>query len=157
MLSIGTLILVGLYGCTGKEAGAVIADENTGKKIQSINLFPKELFAYDNTGKLSFDEAFTQSTHVIRAAYLKQIDNSNTRSVKPFYIYQVNEGSLNKPLDTSKNKFPLLFLSKQELFKGKELRDSIYLFLVPLQGYQVLHENISIEYEWVDEAPFLIR
>ena len=157
MLCIGTLILIGLHSCTSKEAGAVIADENARRKTQSINLFPKESFVYDNTGKLSLDEAFTQSTHVIRTAYLKQIDNSNGRSVKPFYIYQVYEGSFNKPLDTSKNKFPLLFLSKQELFKGKELRDSIYLFLVPLQGYQVLQENIGINYEWVDEAPFLKR
>ena len=157
MLSIGTLILRGVHSCTGKEAGAVIADETSGRKTQAINLFPKELFAYDNTGKLSLDEAFTQSTHVVRTAYLKQIDNSNGRSVKPFYIYQAYEGSFNKPLDTSRNKFPLIFLSKQELFKGKVLRDSVYLFLAPLQGYKVLQENIGIEYEWVDEAPFLRR
>lgn len=154
MLSIGILILQGLHGCTGKESGAIITDDS-GRRTQAINLFPKELFAYDNTGKLSLDEAFAQSRQVIRTAYVKQIDNSNSRSRMPFYIYQVDEGSFEKLVSTGKSKFPVLFLSKQELFKGKILRDSVYLFLVPLQQYQMLQENIGIKYEWVDEAPFL--
>ena len=155
MLSAGALILAGLHGCAGTESGAVISDETTGRNAQTINLFPEKSFAYDNTGKLSLDEAFIQSQKVIRTAHLKQIDNSNERSVQPFYVYQVDGGRFEKPADTSTNRFPLLFLSRQELFKGKVLQDSVYLFLAPLQQYRVLQETIGIQYEWVDEAPFL--
>jgi hypothetical protein len=156
MLGISALILGGLHSCTGTES-AVISNENIGRNAQAINLFPEQSFAYDNTGKLSLNEAFKQSGYVIRTAHLKQIENSNGRSIKPFYIYQVNEGSFNKSLDTTKNKFPVLFLSRKELFKGKVLQDSVYLFLAPLQQYHVLQENIGIAYEWIDAAPFIGR
>ena len=156
MLSTGAFILVGLHGCTGTES-AVISNENIGRNVQTINLFPEQSFVYDNKGKLSLNEAFKQSGHVIRTAHLKQIENSNGRSVKPFFIYQVDEGSFDKSVDTTKNKFPVLFLSRQELFKGKVLQDSVYLFLAPLQQYHVLQENIGIQYEWIDAAPFIGR
>jgi hypothetical protein len=155
ILSIGSLILGGLYGCNSKGSGAVATDENIGRNTQTINLFPKESFVQGNTGKLSFDEAFVQSKLVIRTAYLKQIDNSNARGGNPFYVYQVNEGWFEKSVDDDRNKFPILFISERELFRGKILRDSVCLFLASLQQYQILQENISIKYEWVHGAPFL--
>ena len=154
ILSIG-MLLGGLIGCTDKESGAVIADENMRRETHAINLFPRELSTYNNIGKMSFDEAFVQSTLVIHAADLVQLDHSNSRSVKPFYIYQVDKGTFEKSANAKETKFPIFFLSREELFKGKLLGDSVYVFLAPLRQYQVLQHNAGITYKWVNEAPFL--
>lgn len=154
-LYIGIIILGAFFGCTDKESKIVIVNENTGRRNQKINLFNKELSVYDNTGKLSWDDAFAQSKQVVHTAYIKQIDYSNDRGVKSFYIYQIDEGSFVKSVDTHKIKFPILFLSNQELFKGKMLNDSVYLFLGPLHKYLLLQKNTNIKYEWIYEAPFL--
>ncbi|NAW50028.1 hypothetical protein GNY06_01005 [Elizabethkingia argentiflava] len=147
----------GLCSCSDKAPNTINAEENTGGKIQSFNLFPKDLLVYDNTGKLSLDQAFARSTQVIRTAEIKQIDHSNKRGVKDFYLYKVDRGKFEKSEERSKHKFPLLFLSEQQLFKGKRSQDSAYIFLVPLEQYKVLKKNINIQYKWLDEAPFLNR
>lgn len=155
ILIISMLILGELFSRISKESDA--PDGSTSRNMQPINLFPEESFKYDNTGKWSLDEAFEKSGQVIRTAHLKQVDNSSARGAKPFYIYQADEGSFEKPADTGKNKFPLLFLSRQELFKGKALKDSVYLFLAPVRHYEILRQNINIQYEWIEDAPFLVQ
>ena len=149
-------LIFGLYllqSCTDRRS-ATPARTIEHRKFYTIDLFQEQV-AYDNAGKMSPKEAFANSPRVIRTAHLKLVDYSNERGVKPFYIYQVDQGKFEKSGDARRSKFPVLFLSRQELFKGKVLRDSVYLFLGQLRQYQVLQLNAGIKYEWIDEAPFL--
>ena len=147
------IILTGiLQGCTSKEE-KISTERPQEMKVHTIDLFPQEGTIYDNAGKLSFDEAFQISKEVLYVASVKSVDSSNSRGVKPFYIYQATEGRFEKSSDAKKNKFPILFLAEQKLFKGKALNDSIYLFLEPLQQYELLRRNQGIKYKWVNNAP----
>lgn len=154
------LVLLSLGACNScrqDQSGDDFRNGHAVRTTQTFNLFPKESFGYDNKGKLSWDEAFLQSQHVVRTANLKQLDNANNRGAKPFYVYQVDAGSFEKLNASDKSKFPLLFLSKEQLFEGKVLRDSVYLFLAPIQKHQLLQNNMGVTYEWLTNSPFLIQ
>jgi hypothetical protein len=152
---IGFAVFTGIFqGCLDKETKKN-SEGLKEIKTYTVDLFPKESMIYDNTGKLSFDEAFEISKEVLYVASIIKVDSSDSRGVKPFYIYQATEGRFEKSSDVKKNKLPILFLSEQKLFKGKTLNDSIYLFLEPLQQYELLRKNQEIKYKWLQNAPFV--
>jgi hypothetical protein len=152
---VSLIILTGiLQGCTSKE-GKIGAENSQEIKVHTIDLFPQEGMIYDNTGKLSFDEAFQLSKEVLYVASIEKVDSSQTRGIKPFYIYKAAEGRFEKSVDTQKNKLLVLFLSEKNLFQGRILNDSMYLFLEPLQQYELLRKGLGIKYKWVNNAPFV--
>lgn len=126
-----------------------------GRQYNTINLFSGGHVVYDNSGKLTLQEAIASSKLVIRTDNLKLIDRSADRGIAPIYIYQVDGGSISKPADARKIRFPILLLSKDELYGGKALDDSVYVFLAPLRQYHILQKHIGIRYEWTAGAPLL--
>lgn len=150
---IGLVILVWiLQSCLDNETKIGVGD----MPVRTIDLFPQERTIHDTLEKLSLDQAFQISEEVLLVTYIKKIDSSHTRGVNPFYIYEVSAGSFEKSADTTKNRFPILFLSNQRLFKGNVSDDdSVYLFLQPIGQYYFLQQNMGIKYKWVNNAPFV--
>lgn len=150
---IGLVILVWtLQSCLDNKTKIGVGD----MPVRTIDLFPQERAIHDTLGKLSLDQAFQISEEVLLVTDIKKIDSSHTRGVNPFYIYEVSAGSFEKSADTTKNRFPILFLSNQRLFKGNASDDSVYLFLQPIQQqYHFLQQNMGIKYKWVNNAPFV--
>ena len=110
---------------------------------------------YDNTGKLSYDDAFERSKLVLKTANLIKTDSSVGRGAKTFYIYRVENGAIEKSEDIKKKIFPFQFMSEEDFFKGKNLQDSTILFLEPLLDFRFLKNNIGVKYRWIPNAPFL--
>lgn len=156
ILCCGIPLLGAFNSCTRKEAESGHAAGTGGRGTQPINLFPKDLMQYDNTDKLSWDEAYLKSTTVLHTGQLRKLANANDRALRPFYVYSVDAGSIDKTTPTEKSKFPLLFISKVELYEGTRFDDSVYLFLAPLRQYQMLENNLGARYEWVNNAPFIV-
>jgi len=156
-ISIGLIIFSGvIQGCSNHEKETSIGTTQ-GRMLHTINLFPKENIIYDNTGKLSLDEAFQLSKEVVYAVNIEKIDSSISRGVKPFYVYRATEGRFEKTTNVKKNKLPFLFISEQKLFQGKVSHDSTYLFLEPIQQYGLLRKKMDVKYQWVYAAPFIVH
>lgn len=153
-LVISVFGLLGVCSCTDDVQVRTVDDKNNRRNTQAINLFPEEDVVDYYVDRITREEAFIRSKLVIRSTNLKQISNSNTRSARPFYVYQVGDGSLEKSVGKEKLKLPLLFVSRRELFKGKILQDSVYLYLSPIKNYKILQKNRGIAFVWMDEAPF---
>jgi len=147
-----------LQSCQSKDKPDKLPEDISNRKFHRINLFSEErITEHNDTGKLSFDQAYESSKYVLFAAGIIKIDSSDTRGVHPFYIYKVNKGLVEKPADTNKLKFPVYFMSNESLFKGQSINDSVYLFLSPLEDYHILRKNTAVECKWVRDAPFIKR
>lgn len=143
-----------LQSCTNNKF-KFFDDRPNDRIVNVIDLFSaEEKVVYDDISKLTKKQAFELSELILHVPYLERVYSSNTRSAKPFYLYKISEGRIEKSTKSNKNKFPIFFISEKELFKGKILQDSVYLFLNSSQGYQVLLKNMNINYNWVDKAPF---
>ena len=151
----GLIILLCLLQACQSETDRDMTDN---RKFQRINLFSQDTeIVYDNTGKLSFEEAFQASEYVLLAADIIKIDSSATRGVRPFYVYRIDQGKIEKSKSSQKWKFPVYFVSEDRLFRGTYVTDSVYLFLSPLKDYAILKNNSPISYQWLYDAPFVGR
>lgn len=141
-------------GCSDKALNSNINEFQEGSK-NGVNLFPEERTVYNNTTKLSLEEAFKYSKEVLHVAHIEKVDSSQGRGAKQFYIYKAIDGRFEKSANKKKNKFPILFLSEQKLFKENTFTDSVYLFLEPIRHYVFLKKDLGIKYKWVNVAPFV--
>jgi hypothetical protein len=133
-------------------------DQNKGKYNYTVNLFPPEkVVQHNEAGELNFDEAFAESSIVIYAPSVRMVDSSYLRGVRLFYIYRAPLGKVKKNTGKYYKNNGVLFLSNKALFEGETTNDSVYLFLKPLEGYNILRYNLQIPYEWVAGAPLLTQ
>ncbi|MDR0792038.1 MAG: hypothetical protein LBE82_01925 [Chitinophagaceae bacterium] len=148
-----------MQSCTGDNEQLTTGQNKArGSYNRIVNLCPEQRVAHNEVGELNFDEAFAQSSIVIYAISIKKIDSSYVRGVRLFYLYRASAGMMKKPSEKKYYKNNrILFLSHKALFEGKTINDSVYLFLKPLEDYNILRSNIMVQYEWVPNAPFIMH
>lgn len=155
-LRIGSIAFIGIFfACESKHEPDSGTADGGNRKFYRINLFAEDKNELrDASRQLTFQEAMQASTHIFHTAAIQKVDSSATRGIPLFYIYKINEAQLDKGKNKKMLKYPIYFLAKEAFFTGKECKDSVYLFLVPLQDYHILQMNMDIRFGWLEHAPF---
>ncbi|WP_326984636.1 hypothetical protein VUJ46_08950 [Chryseobacterium sp. MYb264] len=123
------------------------------KKYQRPDEYKVDLFkderSENNAYVMSEDEAYDKSDMVLSTSDTKLIDSSSGRG-KPFFIYKIFSGDIEKTTRDSVVSFPLEIISTEKLNLKKE---PSYIFLEMLKGFRFIAEERKIKYQWVPGAP----
>lgn len=125
------------------------------KANRTYDLFAEPDEINDTQQSLSLEEAIHFSEEVIVVNHIEEIENSTERTGNAFYLYRINSGVSKKTEEDSEINFPLLFLSEQKLLHSNALKDSTYIFLTPLEEYDMLKSHSIIKYKWTENAPLI--
>ncbi len=130
----------------------------TTRRSQKINLFTDnndDANLSPKPTKLSYEQALQQCNIALLSSAITLIDSSDSsRSNTVIFIYKVNNGRLIKAAKGAKIHTPVYFVSSQKLTKSTNNNDSVTIFLKEIKDYKWIHKYLSVNYGWVDNAPY---
>ena len=147
------ILLFVLQACNTNNNADKLQDVSN-RKFHRIDLFSEKNVQHSNSSnRLTSGNAYDVSDYVLTTPHVVKTDSSDTRGVKAFYVYKVKSALVNKEQKGTKLKFPLYFISEENLFKEK-INDSVSLYISLNTDFNILKLNSEIKYKWVTNAPF---
>jgi len=160
MRRITLMLLISLgVACSKKYKSRATADKQTDSRYATINLFQEAQPVEEmRVVTIALKEAVSKSVVVVFTTDIQRIECSDYRGGSVFFLYQVNRGEFIKSGGKHKNcKFPIRFISDKKLFYERQIHDSIYLFLMPMNGHKLLEDNLAVKYKWNTTIPGIIK